>query len=240
MSIDLHGAMGSIPTYGASTLDGFDYSQVTPGQRLRGINRQMVRFYKKKFPQVYATEVKVNEKTGSTQVLKTGIREVEREMVLIVTPGDTNTVEDFAEDYHRREHWGVYKAFRDGRGAPIGMPLEEATFISSNLATELKYLGVHTVEQLADSSDVLCNQVGDGWNLREFARATVKANMDNKQLAQVNALRNELDEAKKMISEMRSQMSQGPAVTSSEDVSNSSEIRRGPGRPKKIITDEMV
>lgn len=229
-----------IPSFGAPTLEGFDTDNIQDGQRIRGTGRQYVRFYNKKYIQPYATKVKVNPATGATQVLEMGTREVEREFVEIVTPGDKNTVDDFAEDFHKREHWKHYKAFRDGRSAPIGTPIEQCSFINQSIATELLYLGVHTQEQMADASDELCNRVANGWELREFCRAVVKADMDNKSLGQVNALKLEMTKMQElatkqaeMIDELKKQIGNTQPTIIERIVEVPAAPKNKGGRPKK-------
>lgn len=225
----------AIPSFGATTLEGFDTSNIRDGQRLRGSARQMVRFYKKKVVTVKATEVSVNEKTGSVKVLKSEPVEEEREFVQIVTPGDKNTVDDFVQEFHKREFWNQYVAFRNGKSAPLGMPIEECNFINANLVTELKYLGVHTAEQLADSSDDLCNQVANGWELREFARAICKANQTPQSDGRVTILKAELEKSQGVIAEMQKQMSEmrGMLLNARGEVVQAQE-KRGPGRPASV------
>lgn len=165
-------------------------------------------------------------------------------MVHIVTPGDTNEFNDRAEDYHRREYWPQYKAFREGRTAPIGIDIDSVEWISPNIATELRYFGVHTVEQLADASDLLCGKVPNGWELREFARSVCKANLENKSLNQVTALKDQLDSTNKqlahameVISQMQAQMSVSLVDARGEPLRAQEAPRRG--RPKKV-TDQTV
>ena len=224
-----------IPNFGSPTLDGFDFSNIEKmhGQRLAGDSaRQFVRFYNKVISIPQAKKVRINEKTGEVRVLETEMVNIEREFVEIITPGDKNTVDDFAQDFHRREHWRQYKAFRDGKSAPIGIPIEECSFIAPSVLTELKYLGVHTVEQLADASDVLCGRAPNGFDLREYARAVVKASVDSKSLGQVNLLKDELEKAQKMIAELQAQMTEVKTETA--------EIKRSPGRPKKSETIQVT
>lgn len=198
----------AIPSFGAATLEGFDTASAQIGERLPGLKRQYVRFYSKTESEVYATEVVVNEKTGSTKVVKTAVRPVTREMVHIVTPGDTNNVvDDHAADFHKREHWREYKAFRDGKTAPLGKDIDECTsYISSPVATELRYLGVHTEEQLADASDLLCGRIANGFDLREFARSSCQARNTSKDQGAVLALKTQLEDSQKMIAELQKQM----------------------------------
>lgn len=200
---------GAIPNWGAQTLMGFDERNVQEGVRVKGSNRQHVHFYKKKIVMPIATEVEKRELpfgVVQTTVKKTGFKEVELECVRIITPGDKNVLDDVASDFHRREHWLHYKNFRDGKGVPLGTPIDDVTFISQGIATELKYLGVHTLEQFADAADILCNQIPSGWELREFARAQCKANEQNQSLTQVNVLRAELEKSQAVVANMQRQM----------------------------------
>lgn len=247
--MDLSPLNKAIPSWGAPTLEGFDTSQVVEGQRIKGSARQYVRFYNKRVTEVVATEVETNPRTGEVKVKKREPKDKVVEFVQIITPGDKNEVDQPAEDWHRREFWPQYKAFRDGKTAPIGMPIEEANFVSSNVTTELKYLGVHTVEQLADASDYLCNQVPNGWEMREFARAFAKAKMDDKAFAEVNALKAELANAQEMLAKMAEEQKamRGMILDKNGNAAAPSEIKetqpsiqpvaatisRGPRRPDK-------
>lgn len=195
----------AIPSWGSPTLQGFD-TNVNPGERLRGSSRQFVRFYNHKEAEVYTIKAKINHKTGASVPVEVGTRQVTREMVEIITPGDKNIINDRAQDFHRREHWAQYKAFRDGRVAPIGLPIDEATFIAPNVATELKYYNCHTVEQLADASDKLCEIIPNGWELREFARAHAKAKKGNETSEEVNSLKIELADAMQKIAALTDAM----------------------------------
>lgn len=205
--MDLSPLSQIIPSFGSPTLEGFDTSNIQDGQRLGGSpNRQAVRFYKKKIVELRADKVRINPKTGNTEILSTKPVEVEKEFVSIVTPGDKNSVDDFAQDYHKREYFRQYAAFRAGKTAPIGLDIEECSFISAPVATELRYRGILVVEQLAEASDEICNILPDGYNLREFARAMVKATIENKSLGHVNVLKIELENTKKQMQEMQAQM----------------------------------
>lgn len=229
-----------IPSWGAPTLEGFDLNSMQDGQRIKGSARQFVRFYFKKFLQIYATDVKINEKTGSTTVLKTGTREVEREMVEIITPGDKNIVDDFAADFHKREHWRQYKAFRDGESGPVGTPIDECEFVSPHIATELRYYGCHTLEQLADAGDVFVTNVPNGWELREYARQVVKVNEKNKDLSQVKVLQAQLEKSSEIIQAMEERLKalESPLVDASGDpislpTLDAQPIKKSKGRQRK-------
>lgn len=193
----------AINTFDAPTLQGFDVESAQVGQRIRGSSRQFVRFFNHTESEIYATKVKVNEKTGSTQVLETAVRDRTREFVEIVTPGDKNSPHICpAEDYHKREYWPQYKAFRDGATAPLGLSVDEASFIPQSVATELLYLGCQTVEQLADASDILCERIPHGYTLREQAKTAVKATAQNKESGRLLTLQSELEKSQALIREM--------------------------------------
>ena len=233
--MDLSPLNKAIPSWGAPTLEGFDLDSVQEGQRIKGSNRQYVRFYNKTFSETYATQVKINEKTGSCQVLKTDNRPVTKEFVQIITPGDKNEYDGVAYDYHKREHWKAYKAFRDGRTAPLGLSVDEADFISSAIATELRYYGCHTVEQLADCSEDLCNQIPNGWELREFAREKVKAEALNKGSADVIILKNQLEKSNELIAKMQARLAELEVKSNVTNVPLVPKEAKPRGRPKKII-----
>ena len=231
--MDLSPLSQIIPSFGSPTLEGFDASNIQDGQRLKGdSNRQLVRFYKKKIVVMEADKVRINEKTGETKILSTKPVEYEKEFVEIVTPGDKNVIDDFAQDFHKREHFKHYKAFREGRSAPMGQSIDDCSFISPSVATELKYLGVHTVEQMAEAADILCNNIANGYEVREFARAFCKASLDNKSLGQVNALKGELEKSQTLIAQMQEQMKEMKSMILNP-TSSHSEDKRSLGKLKK-------
>lgn len=222
----------AINPFNAPTLEGsYNTAAPIPGQAIRasGGNRQFVRFYSKTETEVYTVRAQINEKTGASVPMETGVRPIKREFVEIVTPGDTNKYDNVATSWHKRTFWRQYQAFREGRTAPLGMPIEQAQFVSNHLSIELRILGVHTVEQLADASEDLCNQVPDGFQLREFARAYCKAQIANKDSPKVIAMGNEIEMLKREIAAMKgSPVTDTPALITSPVES----IRRGPTRPK--------
>lgn len=195
--------LGDVPS-----LQGLDLSTMQSGMPVRGKSRQYVRFYWKEVPQIYATEVEIvplgNTGTTTTNVKKTNMRTVKKEMVHIVTPGDKNEYDDSVTDYHRSEYWPQYKAFREGRGIPLGLPLDEVEFLQGapGIVHELKLKNVHTLEQLADASDLLCDIIPDGHMFRNYARTAVDANLSNKNLSKVIALTSKIDELTKKVEEL--------------------------------------
>lgn len=225
--------LSKIQSFGAPTLEDFDTDNIQDGKRIGGkSNRQFVRFYNRTESEVKATKVHVNPNTGETRVLETKPFPVTREFVQIVTPGDKNEVDQPAETFHKREHFRAYRAFREGRTAPLGRAIDECSYVSQSIATELKIHQCYTEEQLADASDLLCNQIPDGFSLREFARSACKARLDSAQGGRVAVLTSQLEESQKMIAELQEQMKSLLVDASGEP------IKRSPGRPKK--TEELT
>jgi len=202
---------------GAETLSGFDTNNVQPGQRVRGSARQFVRFYLKKFPEMVATEVEISKPSALspsryTKVKKTELREVEKLMVNIVTPGDKNEIDDVATEWHKREFFPEYQAFKSGNHAPIGTSVSDASvssFISPAIATELIYLKVYTVEQLAAATDEVCRMIGpDGFEIRETARQWLAASVNDPRNKEMLELKRQNEELQRKMQEMEEKMSQ--------------------------------
>lgn len=205
-------AINGVPSFDSPTLQGFEYDPRNPNRIGGSSRRQMVRFFNETVMEVQSTEVKtLLDKTGqfveSTKILKREAVPVTREMVEIVTPGDKNIIVDRAQPFHKLEHMDSYMNFREGKTAPIGTPIDECRFISGPLALELKVHRVHTVEQLADASDEFCKLIPTGWELREFARAEVKAVRESARGGEILSLKSQLSESKQTIDELKLQMS---------------------------------
>lgn len=229
--------LSGIPTFGAPTLEGLDVSTATEGKRLSGSSRQFVRFYNQTTSEVFAKKVRINEKTGATTVLETGSRPVTREYVEIITPGDKNVVNCHAEDFHKREHFRHYQAFREGRAAPMGKSIDECSYVSAPIATELRILGIHTEEQLADASELALGRVPDGFALREFARESVKVNQANQNNPAVAMLQSELAKAMDMIRELQGKTNAAPQA---ENVGTSEEVREKRKYTKRIKAEDEI
>lgn len=231
---------GSFENFGAPTLQGFDLSNPQNGVPIPGkASGQFVRFYPKVVVEVYATEVEINEKLGTTKVLKTGTREREWEMVEIVTPGDTNKLDVVAEDFHKRTFWKQYTAYRENKGAYVGKDLDLCDYVPPSVVTELKYKKCHTQEQLAAASDLLCGLIPDGYRLREFAKSMVKADLDNASLGQVNTLKKELEAAQEAIKQLTAQQKEISASMIKPEITQEIEDEprnRKPGQPKTLNT----
>jgi len=197
-----------IPSWDSPTLQGFDTSNidVENSQRIGGSNkRQYVRFYKRLVPEVRNLKAKLND-DGTVKAKGTEVVQVEKLFVNIVTPGDKNTYDDIATEWHKREFYQHYKSFQDGRTVPLGKDLDECEYVSPSIVMELKYRNCHTEEQLADASDIMVEGIADGWQLREMARAMCIHSRNTASEGRVKALSVELDTAKSQMLFMQQQM----------------------------------
>lgn len=96
------------------------------------------------------------------------------ERVEIILPGNPHArpVHNVTDEHKAR--WPEqYAAFKQGRDLVIdGTPLEQWPVLTRGMVLELKALEIHTVEQVAELSDVSLQRVGKGaFNLRERAKA---------------------------------------------------------------------
>ncbi len=86
-----------------------------------------------------------------------------------------------------------------GLGPQVGQSVDDSEFILAPEATELRHLGVHTVEQLADASDILCEQLPRGFELREHARNWYRVNHGRSVVDTTKKLGAELNEAREVM-----------------------------------------
>jgi hypothetical protein len=152
---------------------------------------------------------------------------VEKPFVTVVIPGSGNTIIDTIADeiYQKRfpEQWARFKAGLSGASV-TGWRLESWPAVNTAQVKTLQYMGVHTVEQLADMSDSTCQSLGMGtMELRVKAKAALsaaKGGADVERLAAENARRDEeMKTLKAQLAELREAKEEAP--------------RRGPGRPPK-------
>ena len=93
-------------------------------------------------------------------------------------PGDaSNVVERVAKDHDIRMYpreWDIFQ--RQQASGAIGTPLEQWPQVTRAQVKEAKYFEVHTVEQMAELSDMSCQRMGMGFSeLRNKARAYLEA-----------------------------------------------------------------
>jgi len=155
-----------------------------------------------------------------------------RPFVRIMTPGDkTNVIETFANDDHKMRFPRQWLAFQmkgsDEVAMLIGVPLsrwrqERPDDLSEVQQAELQILKFQTVEQVATSTDAQLQRIGMGAaGLRERARAYLTGKNNAEAESKISAQQAEIDELKKQMQAFLGE-------------------RRGPGRPKKEETVNVL
>lgn len=217
MANDINGMIaGAIPDFGSPTLQGIEFEQgSTSGVlNMKSSSRQHVRFHNVKIlnmAKAREAAAKAGRATPNEEDLAHGYEN--KVHCLVITPGDKNVHDDVATDYHKRAYWKQYKAFMDGKTGPEGQPIDDCEFVQPGEATELKRLEIHTVEQLAEAPELALHQVPRGFELRDYARAWVKAMKGDSAGQVAKKLSAELSETKdviqkqaEMIEQLRAQM----------------------------------
>jgi hypothetical protein len=97
----------------------------------------------------------------------------QQERVQFIQPGSTNSPVEIVNESHRQRWPEQYAAFKAGEDWAInGTPLEQWPFLRKVNVYELKALGIFTVEQCADLSDIACQNMGmGGMAIRTAAKA---------------------------------------------------------------------
>lgn len=144
------------------------------------------------------------------------------EYVEIHVPGDKlNIIHRPARPKDKKRFAGAYRAFKAGQEQGVaGTPLAEWPQVTRSQVEELKYHGVHTVEQLAAVTDGNVQNIGPILALRAKAQAYLEA-------ARVGAPSAALAERDARIAALESKLE---ALVAHEE-------KRGPGRPKKVQTE---
>lgn len=97
------------------------------------------------------------------------------EFVRIIIPGDKNNIIDRrASDHDKRRFHRQYGLFKEGRKEEeqiSGTRLTDWPMLTRAQCEEFKYLGLRTVEQLAEVRDDVVSRVPGMHNLKQVARA---------------------------------------------------------------------
>lgn len=143
----------------------------------------------------------------------------DEERIQFLVPGSPNSHVERVRDEHRNRWPEEYKAFRSGLETSLnGVPLEMWAAISKAVVLELKYLGFHTVEQVADMPDQACQRIRTGGQkIRELAKqylddAYAQAeqrkllDLQEKQASENADLRNQIAEMKALVNSLHGQL----------------------------------
>jgi hypothetical protein len=195
--------MENVETFGSPLLADVAFND---DGSLKQSGKQNVKFYNKKRLVFRARPLLVKE---GNQVFsdegkpryqidpKTGIpfkdaHEELVEMVRIETKGDTNIIDDIADDLRKRQYYRQYKFFREGK-IPDGNPIEDFDFLQPSTIMELHMFGIHVLQQVAVMSDMECEQLKDqsGYEIRDIAAQWIKINSPQGQAARTSVLERE-------------------------------------------------
>lgn len=151
--------------------------------------------------------------------------------VQILIPGDPRSVPDRPvkdEDKLRwPEAWARYQERKAGKEVPdgiIGTPVSEWPFVTATRVAELKAIGIHTVEQVANMPDARLGHLGpDGAKLKERAAQYLSTASEVER-----ELRTQLEEKDAELADLKAQM--GNALRRIEQLEKPS---RGPRKGAK-------
>jgi len=212
----------TLPTFDSPTLEGSLVDDGNGGVTMKGRHRQQVKFYMKRQMGFRAKthtgssgdgkDVILDERTGKPVIdTRTGLPfketfEKQVLMVIVDTPGDKNKVDSVATDYHKYEFKRQYEYFRNGKGAPEGYSIDDCDWIQPGMLTDLHYYGIHVVEQLADCTELICEQLPEVWELREFAKDWLRINSPDGWKAKAIKLQSDLDAANTEVETLKSKL----------------------------------
>jgi hypothetical protein len=124
-------------------------------------------------------------------------------------PGDSsNVVERVAKEHDMRMYPREWEAFQRQQVTGVtGTPLEQWPQVTRAQVKESKYFEVHTVEQMAELSDMSCQRMGMGFSeLRTKAKAYLQAAAgtaaQTAQAAENQRLHDEIEALKAQMAEM--------------------------------------
>jgi hypothetical protein len=159
--------------------------------------RLAVQFYKKSVKQDIASD------EAGRPIFK------EFDFVRIMIPGDNLTeIDTYAQESHRQRfprQWAHYQNQVANHEDIVGTPLEQWPQVTRSQADELRGLKFHTVESIADCSDLQLQRIGmvagmSPHNFREKAKAFLNLASNSADVAQreaeLQALRSENDKIK--------------------------------------------
>lgn len=213
--------MDSVETFGSPLLADVAFNQ---DGSLKQSGKQNIKFYNKKRlnfrarPKLRADGTQERDEKGKPVFEidpKTGIPfkdayEEIVEMVRIETKGDTNIIDDIADDLRKRQFYRQYKFFREGK-IPDGNPIEDFDFLQPSTILELHMLGIHVIQQVAAMSEIECDQLKDqsGYEIRDIAAQWVRINSPQGQAGKAMRLESEVTKLRREIEELKAARNAG-------------------------------
>jgi hypothetical protein len=208
--------MENVETFGSPLLSDVAFEQdgtlkQTGKQNIKFYNRKRLSFRAK--PLLDENGVQLLDEKGKPRFVmdsKTGLPAKEAfeemvEMVRVETKGDTNIIDDVADEFRKRQFYRQYKFFREGK-IPDGNPIEDFDFLQSATIMELHMLGIHVIQQVALMSDLECERLKDqsGFEIRDIAAQWVKINSPQGQAGKASRLELEVEKLKRELADVKS------------------------------------
>ena len=173
----------------------FDGTETRRQAKFAGDDKLFVRFY----PRAVMNKVKSAEEGRPIFDQK--------DYITIMVPGDKNSVIDTQVDEgHMRRFASRYENYKkQNETVEVGTPLEIVPWLTVNLVAELKAMGIHTVENLAELSDGHAQKFAGFSHLRERAMSFLDAAAGE---ASNTKLAKELEDRDARIASLEEQMKQ--------------------------------
>lgn len=201
--------MSQIETFESDLLNDVKFND---DGSLKQSGKQNIRFYNKKRmsyrarPKLDKDGVQVLDKNDNPVFLidkKTGLPfkdafEEMVEMCRVETRGDTNIVDDIADDLKKELFWPQYKFFREGK-YPEGTSIDEAEWLYPQTLMELRLMGIHVIQQVALMDEIECARLRNqsGYEVRDLASQWVRINSPSGQSGRADQLALEVERLKR-------------------------------------------
>lgn len=245
--------MGAIDTFDSDLLNDVKFND---DGSLKQSGKQNIKFYTKT-RMAYRAKPKLNEE--GEQVFdqngkllfeidpKTGLPfkiafQETVEMVRVETRGDTNIVDDVADDLRKNQFWPQYKFFREGK-IPDGTSIDEADWLYPQTLMELRLMGFHVIQQLALMTDIECERLRDqsGYEVRDLASQWVRINSPQGQAGRAERLALEVERLKRELADSQASGSAKARLEMIQEASrkNMEEVPDEPIRTIELTPEQL-
>ena len=163
------------------------------------------------------------------------------EMVRVETRGDTNIIDDIADDLRKAQYYPQYKHFRSGT-IPEGTSIDSAEWLYPQTIMELRLMGLHVIEQLALMTEVECERLRDqsGFEVRDLAAQWVRINSSSGQAGRADRLALEVERLKRELADSQAQGSAKARLQMiQEEALKNVEIPEEPIRTVEMTPEEL-
>jgi len=168
----------------------------------------------------------------------------EFDFIRICVPGDSLTeIDTYANEGHKQRfprQWAHYQNQVGNHEAIIGTPIEEWTIISRSQADELKGIKFHTVESVANASDLQLQRIGmiagmNPYNFRDKAKAFLSL---ADQVGETNQREEELSKLRQENAALKMESDAKLAKQQEQIDALMAMVAKPKGRPKKEVVKE--